>query len=59
VRMATDIHLMPGTAGIASDVLLDGEVAWVSQATCCHAHFGLKSAPQHRDFRPGKVGISS
>jgi hypothetical protein len=30
------------------------EVAWMNQATWRHCHFGLKSAPQHRDFRPGK-----
>jgi len=27
-----------------------------TQAAWRHGHFGLKSAPQHRDFRPGKVG---
>jgi hypothetical protein len=33
-------------------------VAWMNQATRCHCHFGLKSAPQHRDFRPGKEEVS-
>jgi len=32
-------------------------VAWMNQATWRHCHFGLKSAPQHRDFRPGKVRV--
>jgi len=38
-------------------VLRDHEVAWMNQATCCRAHFGPKSAPQHRDFGPGKVEV--
>jgi len=33
------------------------EVAWMNQATWRHCHFGLKSASQHRDFRPGKVEV--
>jgi hypothetical protein len=28
------------------------EVAWETQATRHHVHFGLKSAPSHRNFRP-------
>jgi len=27
-----------------------------TQAAWRHGHFGLKSAPHHRDFRPGKEG---
>ena len=34
------------------------EVAWMNQATWRHCHFGLKSAPQHRDFRPGKEEVT-
>jgi len=34
-----------------------GEVARGTQATWRHGHFGLKSAPNHRDFRPGKDGL--
>jgi hypothetical protein len=34
-----------------------GEVSWGTQATWRHGHFGLKSAPSHRDFRPGKDGL--
>jgi hypothetical protein len=33
------------------------EVAWINQATWRHCHFGLKSAPQRRDFRPEKEGV--
>jgi hypothetical protein len=33
------------------------ELAWINQASRRHCHFGLKSAPQHRDFRPGKEGV--
>jgi len=33
------------------------EVAWMNQATWRHCHFGPKSAPQHRDFGPVKVGV--
>jgi hypothetical protein len=33
------------------------EVAWVNQATWHHCHFGLKSAPRRRDFRPVKEGV--
>jgi len=33
------------------------EVAWMDQATWRHCHFGLKSAPQRRDFRPGKEEV--
>jgi len=29
-----------------------GELVWQSQPNCRHGHFGLKSAPHHRDFRP-------
>jgi len=35
-----------------------GELAWQSQTNWRHGHFGLKSAPHHRDFRPGKEGDS-
>ena len=41
----------------ACAVLSNGEVTWETQATCRHAHFGLKSAPHHSDFGPGKVGV--
>jgi len=34
------------------------ELAWMNQASWRHCHFGLKSAPHHRDFRPGKEGDS-
>jgi len=34
------------------------EVAWMNQATWRHCHFGLKSAPHHRDFRPGKEEVN-
>jgi hypothetical protein len=33
------------------------EVAWVNQATWHHGHFGLKSAPRHRDFRPAREEV--
>jgi hypothetical protein len=33
------------------------EVAWMNQVTRRRCHFGLKSAPQHRDFRPGKEEV--
>jgi len=28
-----------------------------TQAAGRHGHFGAKSAPQHRDFAPAKVGV--
>ena len=31
--------------------------AWETQASGRHGRFGPKSAPQHRDFGPGKVGV--
>jgi len=34
-----------------------GELAWQSQTNWRHGHFGLKSAPHHRDFRPEKEGV--
>jgi hypothetical protein len=55
--MATELQLTTAVVQTASVVLSYGEVAWETQSTCCHAHFGLKSAPHHRDFRPGKVGV--
>jgi hypothetical protein len=33
------------------------EVAWMNQATWHHCHFGLKSAPGRRDFRPEKEEV--
>jgi len=33
------------------------ESAWETQASWRHGHFGPKSAPQHRDFGPVKVGV--
>jgi hypothetical protein len=33
------------------------KVAWMNQATRRHCRFGPKSAPQHRDFGPGKEGV--
>jgi hypothetical protein len=39
------------------DDLPTAEVAWINQATWHHCHFGLKSAPHHRDFRPAKEGV--
>jgi len=35
-----------------------GEVTGGTPATWRHRRFGLKSAPGHRDFRPGKEGAS-
>jgi len=51
------MQLITVVASTACAVFSAGEVAWGTQATCCHAHFGLKSAPHHRDFRPGKEGV--
>jgi len=39
-----------GTSSEAAS--LAEEVAWATQATWHHVHFDLKSAPNHRDFRP-------
>ncbi len=33
------------------------ESAWETQASWRHGRFGAKSAPQHRDFAPGKEGV--
>jgi hypothetical protein len=35
-----------------------GESAWETQASWRQGHFGPKSAPLHRDFGPGKVGVN-
>jgi hypothetical protein len=35
-----------------------GKLAWMNHASSRHCHFGLKSAPQHRDFRPGQEGVT-
>jgi hypothetical protein len=32
--------------------------AWMNQADRRHCRFGPKSAPQHRDFGPEKVGVN-
>jgi hypothetical protein len=56
--MATEMQLTTVMGSTTFVVLSTDEVAWGTQATCCHAHFGLKSAPHHRDFRPGKVGVN-
>ena len=37
--------------------LLAADSAWETQASWRHGHFAAKSAPQHRDFAAGKVGI--
>jgi len=34
------------------------EVAWQSQSTWRRGHFAPKSAPHHRDFGAGKVGVN-
>jgi len=39
-------------AGWSAHALQPGKVAWGTQATWHHVHFGLKSAPHRRDFRP-------
>jgi hypothetical protein len=36
-----------------------GKLAWRSQSNRRHGHFGLKSAPRHRDFRPEMEGDSN
>ena len=38
--------------------LRTGEVARDTHATWRHRHIGPKSAPGHRDFGPGKEGVS-
>gem|GEM_PF-6264484 len=57
MRKATELQLTMVAALTACAVLSNGEVAGETQATCRHAHFGLKSAPHHRDFGPRKVGV--
>jgi hypothetical protein len=42
------------TEGTSVSAMPSVKVAWGTQATWRHVHVGLKSAPQHRDFRPEK-----
>jgi hypothetical protein len=52
LQMSTVIAERPAVASAAV------KVTWGTQATWHYVHFGLKSAPHHRDFRPGKEGPS-
>ena len=52
-----EMRLNPQIAPETVAALRTVELAWMNQATWRHCHFGLKSASQHRDFRPGKVEV--
>ncbi len=42
----------------SSAVLRADEVVWIPRPPGAIVHFGLKSAPSRRDFRPGRKSIS-
>jgi hypothetical protein len=55
--MVPAVQLQIGLGNRPVVALPTAEVAWMNQATWHHCHFGLKSAPHHRDFRPVKEGV--
>jgi hypothetical protein len=60
VTVAPELHLRTDIRLRAADriVAVRRPGARETQAARRHGHFGLKSAPQHRDFRPGLEGDS-
>jgi hypothetical protein len=55
--MAPELRIRNHCGSETVAVWSTAELAWVNQASWRHCHFGLKSAPHHRDFRPGKEGV--
>jgi hypothetical protein len=52
VRIRIELVNRPAVASATAGL------SWVNKASRRHCHFGLKSAPQHRDFRPEKEEVN-
>jgi len=56
--MAPVLQFDCGIAEFGDIALPAGEAARMNRAAWRHGHFAPKSAPQHRDFGAGKVGLT-
>jgi hypothetical protein len=57
--MAPVFQLRTGIVRSIETAIYTVESAWETQASWRHGRFGAKSAPQHRDFAPEKVGTDN